>query len=77
MDNGWSCRARSELVSILRVAENCYPGDLSEGAQANHGQEILRYIRNRAFRKRFGKSPLQYRMEGRAARPTYRPSQPK
>ena len=25
----------------------------------------------RAFRKRFGKSPLQYRLEGRAARPTY------
>jgi AraC family transcriptional regulator len=26
----------------------------------------------RAFRKRFGKSPLQYRTEGRAARPTYK-----
>lgn len=145
-DNGWSCRARSELVSILQAAENCYLGGLSEGGQTDVGQEILRYIRNhidtpltldslsarfhtnrttlsrrikeltgltparyvleerlnqsrpellftglpieeialkygfsgenyyiRAFKKRFGKSPLQYRIEGRAARPTYVP----
>ncbi len=145
-DKGWSCHARSELVSILRVAENCYLGGLSEGGQPDVGQDILRYIRNhigspltleelshlfhtnrttlsrrikeltgltpaqyvleerlnqsrpellftelsiqeialkygfsgenyyiRAFKKRFGKSPLQYRNEGRAARPTYVP----
>ena len=150
-DIAWSCHTRSELISILRVAENCYlggeaEGDIPDGKRPEIGQEVLRYIRNhidsplsldelsyrfhtnrttltrrikeltgmtpalyileerlnqsrpdllftglsieevarkygfsgenyyiRAFRKRFGKSPLQYRMEGRAARPTYRP----
>jgi len=151
VDGAWSCRTRSELISILRVAENCYLGGTSEsdspkGDRTKGGQEILRYIRNhidsdlslselsalfhtnrttltqrikeltgltpaqyvleerlnqscpdllftslsvenialkygfsgenyyiRAFRKRFGKSPLQYRAQGRAARPTYKP----
>ena len=148
-DSSWSCRTRSELISILRIAENCYVGGESgsgypEGGQPEIGQEVLRYIRNhidsplpldelsrlfhtnrttltrrikeltgltpaqyvleerlnqsrpdllftglsieeiaqkygfsgenyyiRAFRKRFGKTPLQYRVKGRAARPTY------
>lgn len=138
-DDAWSCHTRSELISILRIAETCYLG-----GQPDIGQDILRYIRNhldtpltldslsarfhtnrttltrrvkeltgltpaqyileerlnqsrpdllftglsieeialkygfsgenyyiRAFKKRFGKSPLQYRIEGRAARPTY------
>ena len=145
-DVAWSCHTRSELISILRVAENCYLGGQLEGGEGDVGQDILRYIRNhvdspltldglsalfhtnrttlarfikeltgmtpalyileerlnqsrpdllftglsieeiahkygfsgenyyiRAFRKRFGRSPLQYRMEGRAARPTYTP----
>ena len=149
VDGAWSCRARSELISILRVAENCYLGGESEsknleGERSKVWHEILRYIRGhidaplsldelssrfhtnrttltrrikeltgltpaqyileerlnqsrpdllftsisigeialkygfsgenyyiRAFRKRFGLSPLQYRNEGRAARPTY------
>ncbi len=138
-DDSWSCHTRSELISILRIAETCYLG-----GQSDIGQDIMRYIRNhldtpltldslsarfhtnrttltrrvkeltgltpaqyileerlnqsrpdllftglsieeialkygfsgenyyiRAFKKRFGKSPLQYRIEGRAARPTY------
>jgi AraC-like DNA-binding protein len=146
-DGAWSCHARSELISILRVAENCYlggeaEGDMPDGKRPEIGQEALRYIREhidaplsldelsclfhtnrttlnrrikeltgmspaqyileerlnqsrpdllftglpigeialkygfsgenyyiRAFKKRFGKSPLQYRTEGRAARP--------
>ena len=141
----WSCHTRSELISILRIAENCFLGWNFEGEQPEIGLEILRYIRNhidsplslnelshlfhtnrtsltrrikeltgltpaqyileerlnqscpdllftglsieevalkygfsernyyiRAFRKRFGRSPLQYRIEGRSARPTYR-----
>lgn len=145
-DIAWSCHTRSELISILRVAENCYLGGELESETSEIGHEILRYVRNhieaplsleelshlfhtnrtiltrrikeltgmtpaqyvleerlnqsrpellftglsieeialkygfsgenyyiRAFRKRFGKSPLQYRMEGRAARPTYKP----
>ncbi len=145
-DGAWSCHARSELISILRVAENCYLGGQPEADHNNVGQDILRYVRNnidspltldslsalfhtnrttlarrikeltgmtpaqyvleerlnqsrpellftglsieeiarkygfsgenyyiRAFKKRFGKSPLQYRIEGRAARPTYTP----
>ena len=146
-DGAWSCHARSELISILRVAENCYLGgetenNMPDGKRPEIGQEVLRYIREhidsplsldelsnlfhtnrttltrrikeltgmtpaqyvleerlnqsrpdllftwlpigeialkygfsgenyyiRAFKKRFGKSPLQYRTEGRAARP--------
>lgn len=145
----WSCHVRSELISMLRVAESCYigggaAGESLKGGCIGIGQEILRYVRNhidadlslhelsrlfrtnrttltrcvkeltgltpaqyvleerlnqsrpdllftglsieeialkygfsgenyyiRAFRKRFGRSPLQYRIEGRAARPTY------
>ncbi|MBQ5612698.1 MAG: helix-turn-helix transcriptional regulator [Clostridia bacterium] len=143
-DGLWSCHTRSELISILRVAESCYLGESSHGESSEMGQAILRYVRShidaslslpelsqrfrtnrttltrcikaltgltpaqyileerlnqsrpdllftglsieeialkygfsgenyyiRAFRKRFGKSPLQYRLEGRAARPTY------
>ena len=142
IDGAWSCHTRSELISILRVAENCYLGGRLEGEQTDVGQEVLHYIREhidsslsldelsslfhtnrttltrrikeltgmtptqyileerlnqsrpdllftwlpiaeialkygfsgenyyiRAFKKRFGKSPLQYRTEGRAARP--------
>ncbi len=137
-DDLWSCHTRSELISVLRIAETCYLG-----GQPDIGQDILRYIRNnldtpltldslsarfhtnrttltrrikaltgltpaqyvleerlnqsrpdllftgisieeialkygfsgenyyiRAFRKRFNKTPLQYRIEGLAARPT-------
>ncbi len=132
----WSCRTRSDIISILRIAEGSHLSDRSE-----KGMEILRYIRNnigkelslphlcqqfktnrttlnntvkkltgmspvnliieerlnqsrpdllftyvpvheiaqkygfkdtnyyiRAFKKRFGKTPLQYRTEGRAKR---------
>lgn len=132
----WSCRTRSDMISVLRVAENAY-----SGGQRGEVNEIIRYIREnpgrpltlptlcsrfhtnrttlsriiktqtgmtptqyvleerlsqscpdllftmlsitdlaekygfsdvnyyiRAFRRRFGKTPLQYRNEGRADR---------
>lgn len=39
VDNMWSCRTRSELISILQIAESAYLGK-----QENHDNEILRYI---------------------------------
>ena len=135
-DKMWSCNARSNMISILRIAEGAYQGDA-----VHNGNDILRYIREhvgeeitlaalcqhfhtnrtsltrlikeqtgmspmqyvleerlnqsrpdllftlvpiqdlaekygfsdvnyyiRAFRKRFGQTPLQYRIEGRAER---------
>ena len=132
----WSCRTRSDVISILRIAESAYMGE-----QCGEGNEIIRYILDhigdpltldslckrfntnrtslsrsikaltglspmqyvleerlnqsrpdllftdipiseislkygflddnyyiRAFKKRFGKTPLQYRLDGRAAR---------
>ena len=40
-DKMWSCRARSVMISILRIAEGAYLGEQSE-----KGNEILRYIRD-------------------------------
>ena len=135
-DKMWSCNARSNMISILRIAEGAYQGDA-----VHNGNDIFRYIREhvgeeitlaalcqhfhtnrtsltrlikeqtgmspmqyvleerlnqsrpdllftlvpiqdlaekygfsdvnyyiRAFRKRFGQTPLQYRIEGRAER---------
>lgn len=40
-DKMWSCRARSVMISILRIAEGAYLGEQSE-----KGNDILRYIRD-------------------------------
>lgn len=40
-DGLWSCRTRSEMISILRIAEGANLGENS-----NKGYEILRYIRD-------------------------------
>ena len=40
-DKMWSCRTRSDMISILRIAEGAYLGEQSE-----KGNEILRYIRD-------------------------------
>ena len=40
-DINWSCRTRSDMISILRIAEGAYIGE-----QAGKGNEILRYIRD-------------------------------
>lgn len=136
-DGMWSCRTRSDLFSIMHIAESAFLG-----VQCHEGCEIIRYIKDhvgerltlkglcehfhtnrtsltrtikdltgmspmayvleerlrqvqvdvlftyvpitelaekygfddvnyfvRAFKKRYGKAPLQYRNEGRAARP--------
>ncbi|MBE6710854.1 MAG: helix-turn-helix transcriptional regulator [Ruminococcaceae bacterium] len=133
----WSCRTRSDMFSILNIAESAYLG-----VESGEGVEVIRYIKDnvgqnltlthlcehfhinrttlnnrikeftgfstmayvmeerltqvlpdllftqvcladlaekygfcdenhfiRAFKKRYGKTPLKYRMEGRAARP--------
>lgn len=41
IDGMWSCRARSDLISILQITENAYLGKQDEP-----GNEILRYIRD-------------------------------
>ncbi len=136
IDKMWSCRARSEMITVLGIAETVYRGGKADG-----GNDIIRYIREnlgqritltslcerfntnrttltqtikdltgfspmqyvseerlnqsradllftmlslseiaekygfiddnyfiRAFKKRFGTTPLQYRLEGRAER---------
>ena len=40
-DVNWSCRTRSDMISILRIAEGAYIGE-----QSGKGNEILRYIRD-------------------------------
>ena len=40
-DGMWSCRTRSDMISILRIAEGAYLGE-----QSGKGNEILRYIRD-------------------------------
>ena len=40
-DQMWSCRTRSNMISILRIAEGAYLGE-----QAEKGSDILRYIRD-------------------------------
>ena len=39
-DGMWSCRARSDIISILRIAEGA-----NMGKQAENGWQILKYIR--------------------------------
>ena len=39
-DKMWSCNARSNMISILRIAEGAYQGDA-----VHNGNDILRYIR--------------------------------
>ena len=39
-DINWSCRTRSDMISILRIAEGAYIGE-----QSRKGNNILRYIR--------------------------------
>ena len=45
-DRLWSCRARSDMISILRIAEGVYWGDAS-----GEGSEIVRYIREHLDRE--------------------------
>ncbi len=40
-DKMWSCRTRSNMISILRIAEGAYLGEQSE-----KGNDILRYIKD-------------------------------
>jgi AraC-like DNA-binding protein len=82
-DKMWSCHARSDMISILRIAEGAYQGDA-----VHDGNEILRFIRDhlgeeitlttlsqrfhtnrttltRLIKEQTGMTPMQYVMEER------------